>query len=42
MRKGVRKVLWGLLYVVLFIVVFALSAVMKLTQDPLCGKYYVK
>ena len=32
MRKGVRKVLWGLLYVVLFIVVFALSAVMKLTH----------
>lgn len=42
MRKGVRKVLWGLLYVVLFIVVFALSAVMKLTQDPLGGKYSVK
>ena len=42
MRKGIKKVLWGLLYVAIFVVVFALSAILKLTQDPLGGKYSVQ
>ena len=35
MRKGEKKVLWGFLYVLIFLAVFALSAVFKITYNPL-------
>ncbi|WFR60950.1 hypothetical protein P9222_20735 [Paenibacillus amylolyticus] len=39
--KGGRKVLWGLIYVVTFIVVFAASAFIKMTYNPLSGEMQV-
>lgn len=42
MRKTVSKMMWGLLYVAIFVVVFILSAVLKVTQDPFHGKYAVE
>ncbi|MBQ6812478.1 MAG: alpha/beta hydrolase [Agathobacter sp.] len=41
MKKGVRKMLWGFLYVMIFIVVFALSVILKITYSPLNNKYSV-
>lgn len=41
MKKGVRKMLWGFLYVMIFIVVFALSVILKITYSPLDDKYSV-
>ena len=41
MKKGVRKMLWGFLYVMIFIVVFALSVILKITYSPLNDKYSV-
>ena len=34
-RKG--RVMWGLIYVLTFIVVFAASAIFKMTYDPFHG-----
>lgn len=42
MRKIVVKILWGLLYVIIFVAVFALSAILKLSHDPFHGKYTVE
>ena len=33
--------MWGLLYVMIFVIVFILSAVLKVTQNPFRGKYSV-
>ena len=41
MRKGEKKVLWGFLYVLIFLAVFSLSAVFKITYNPLNEKYSV-
>ena len=41
MRKGEKKVLWVFLYVLIFLAVFALSAVFKITYNPLNEKYSV-
>lgn len=39
--KGRKKVLWGFIYVVSFIVVFAASAIIKMTYDPVSEKMQV-
>ena len=41
MRKGVQKVLWGFLYALIFLTVFAVSAIFKITYNPLNEKYSV-
>lgn len=38
-KKGQHKMLWGFIYVITFIVVFALSAMIKMTADPTHGAY---
>ena len=40
--KGKHKMLWGLIYVITFVVVFAVSVLLKLTIDPSGGKYSVE
>lgn len=40
--KGTHKMLWGLIYVITFVVVFAVSVLLKLTIDPSGGKYSVE
>ena len=39
--RGTHKVLWGFLYVTTFLVVFAVSAMIKMTSDPFHGAYKV-
>ncbi|MEK4660616.1 alpha/beta hydrolase [Priestia sp. FSL H7-0729] len=39
--KGRKRVLWGLIYIVTFIVVFAASAFIKMTYNPLSGEMQV-
>ncbi|MDO4563965.1 MAG: alpha/beta hydrolase [Clostridia bacterium] len=39
--KGKHRVLWGFIYVGAFLLVFAVSAVIKMTADPLHGEYSV-
>lgn len=41
-NRGKHKLLWGFIYVITFIVVFALSAVIKLTYNPLAKDYKVE
>ena len=38
-KRGTHKVLWGFIYVSTFLVVFAVSAVIKMTYDPSHGAY---
>lgn len=40
-EKGKRKVLWGFIYAGAFIVVFAASAIIKMTYNPLSGEMEV-
>lgn len=40
-KRGTHKVLWGFLYVTTFLVVFAVSAMIKMTSDPFHGAYKV-
>lgn len=41
-EKGrINKVLWGLIYAMTFIIVFAVSAIVKMTSDPFHGAYQV-
>lgn len=42
MKKGGHRMLWGLIYVLTFIIVFMISAVIKMTYDPYHGEYKVK
>ena len=39
-KKG--RVMWGFIYVVVFLTAFLASVVMKMTADPFHGKYTVK
>ncbi|TDL69364.1 alpha/beta hydrolase [Paenibacillus amylolyticus] len=39
--KGRKKLLWGFIYVGVFIVTFAASAIFKMTYDPLAGEMQV-
>lgn len=41
MSKGKKKLIWGLIYVVVFVVVFVGSALLKMKHDPNKGKYSV-
>lgn len=38
-KRGTHKVLWGFIYVTTFIVVFVISAMVKMTYDPFHGAY---
>ncbi|AHM66129.1 hypothetical protein LK13_00175 [Paenibacillus polymyxa] len=40
-RKGRKKMLWGFIYVGVFILVFAASAIIKMTYNPLSGEMQV-
>ena len=40
-KRGKHRVIWGFVYVIVFIVVFALSAIIKMTYDPTHGAYKV-
>ncbi|SDD53944.1 Acetyl esterase/lipase [Paenibacillus sp. CF095] len=39
--KGRKKLLWGFIYIGVFIVAFAASAIFKMTYDPLAGEMHV-
>lgn len=41
-KRGTHKVLWGFIYVGVFLLVFVISAVLKMTVDPFHGKYSVE
>ena len=38
-KRGKHRVLWGFVYIIVFIVVFVLSAIIKMTYDPTHGAY---
>lgn len=38
-KRGTHKVMWGLIYATTFIVVFVVSAIVKMTYDPFHGAY---
>ena len=38
-KRGTHKVLWGFIYVTTFLVVFIVSAIVKMTYDPFHGAY---
>ena len=40
-QKGRHSVLWGFIYVITFVVVYAVSALIKMAHDPFNGKYSV-
>lgn len=40
-KRRTHKVLWGFIYVITFIIVFAASAIIKMTSDPFHGAYSV-
>lgn len=40
-KKGTHRMLWVLIYVMVFVIVFAASAYLKLTGDPFHGAYRV-
>ena len=40
--KKQGRVMWGFIYVVVFLTAFLASVVMKMTADPFHGKYTVK
>ncbi|WP_068617866.1 alpha/beta hydrolase [Paenibacillus tuaregi] len=40
-EKGRKRVLWGFIYVCVFVVAFAVSAIIKMTYNPLSGEMQV-
>ncbi|MGM9602738.1 MAG: hypothetical protein ACI3W5_14295 [Faecousia sp.] len=40
-KRRTHKVMWGFIYVITFITVFAASAIIKMTSDPFHGAYRV-
>lgn len=41
-KRRKHSVLWGVIYIITFLVVFALSAIIKMTADPFHGAYKVE